>query len=148
MTIEHDVVCMGQGDIGTFGDPPGFSGNNQGSSAHGKSNIMVFGGLYEGCYGQGAADISQSGHNSASWYVGVISRDNAVLSGFSYGFYLDSTSGGAGTRAAWLDTCVSNKNVRDLITLSGPVYLYSCLLETQVSSGTGASIAAYDPSDP
>jgi hypothetical protein len=146
MTIEQDLVVLGAGDIGTVGT----SGphNRQGVSAHGGHNIMLFGALLEGNDGQGWADICDSTHDSASWGVGVISRDNYVDSGVSYGIYMDgSAGGGTGSRSAWLDTCVSEGNVRDLAAVASDVQTVNCQLSTQITA-TGGTISTYSPETP
>ena len=145
MTIEHDLVVIGAGDIGTYGT--GNPHNRQGFSAHGAHNAMVFGALFEGNDGQGWADICDSTHDSASWGVGVISRDNYVDTE-SYGFYMDGSAGaGTGSRAAWLDTCVSEANTRDLGAITSDVQLFNCQLETQITAASG-TIADYSPEAP
>jgi hypothetical protein len=146
MTIEVDYVAMGCGDIGTFGTTAR-SVNNQGASAHGKHNLMIFGGLIEGCFGQGWADICDSTHNSATWGVGVITRDNYV-STVSYGIYMDSSAGGGtGSRAGWFDTCASVDNTRDLAAVESAVKKFNCIVPTQITTGIG-TIVTYSPESP
>lgn len=145
MTIEHDLVVTGSGDIGTYGTTG--SHNKQGFSAHGAHNAMIFGALFEGNDGQGWADICDSTHDSVSWGVGVITRDNYVDT-YSYGIYMDGSAGaGTGSRSAWLDTCFSEGNTRDLAAVTSDVRISSCVLPTQISVA-GGSISSYSPETP
>ncbi len=108
---------------------------------------MIFGALFEGNDGQGWADICDSTHDSASWGVGVISRDNYVDTE-SYGFYLDGSAGaGTGGRSAWLDTCASEGNTRDLGAIASDVKIFDCQFKTQIAV-TGGTIATYSPEAP
>jgi hypothetical protein len=146
MTIEHDLVVTGAGDIVTYGTAGPH--NKQGFSAHGAHNAMIFGALLEGNDGQGWADICDSTHNSASWGVGVIVRDNYVDAGISNGIYMDGSSGGGtGGRFAWLDTCTSYANTRDLVSVASAVKTVNCSLTTQVVV-SGGSVTSYSPETP
>lgn len=146
MTIEQDLVVLGTGDIGTFGTAGPH--NNQGFSAHGKSNAMIFGAIFEGNDGQGWADISEAGHYSASWGVGVIVRDNYIDAGISSGMYFDGSSGGGtGGRSAWLDSCVSENDTRSLVSVASAVKVFNCVTPVTLAV-SGGTITSYSPATP
>lgn len=142
--ILHDVIVSGTGDIDTFGTAA-FTPNCQGASAHGKYNLMVFGGLMEKCFGQGFGDISMAGHNSKTWLVGCVTRDNYADGGTSNGFYFDQSAGGS--REIWLDSCASEGNTRDLVTIGCVVRHFNCDLPVRLLL-SGGTYVAYDPANP
>lgn len=146
MTIEHDLIVSGAGDINTYGT--GSPHNNQGFSVHGAHNAMIFGALLQNNDGQGWGDICDSTHNSASWGVGVISRNNYVDSGISNGIYMDgSAGGGTGGRSAWLDTCIGCSDTRNLVSVASAVKTYNCTLPTELAV-SGGTITDYLPDNP
>lgn len=149
--VGHNFASRGSGDLGTWGtivagNPR--ATNLQGWSVHGGVNAILAGAVLQDSYGQSLADICDPTHNSASWLIGVDVREAALASGVRNGIYIDSSAGaGTGSRAAWVDSCGSTENTRDLVAVGSAVKVHNSALPSRLTTGVG-SITAYTPEAP
>jgi hypothetical protein len=120
------------------------NGTYQGTSAHGGSDHVSWGSIYEYSNGSGIADTGIDNSHDVSWFIGCLLKPqlaNNTIPNMSFSGLNTNSS-----RKVYLDSCISYTSLGDDLLIGNNAIIYT--YNTELPKVTGGSAIPYIPSNP